>query len=145
MAEDMSDILNKFQDLLQSSNSSATSNDSSPNSSSPSNSNLNITPEMISNMADTLKKFNLNSSATSNSNNSTQSKDSESSDTGPQIDIETILKIKSIIEKLNQKDDPRSNLLHSLKPYLRESRQKKLDEYSNLLKIVSLSDIFKNK
>lgn len=145
MAEDMSDILNKFQDLLQSSNSSATSNDSAPNSSSPSNSNLNITPEMISNMADTLKKFNLNSSATSNSNNSTQSKDSESSDTGPQIDIETILKIKSIIEKLNQKDDPRSNLLHSLKPYLRESRQKKLDEYSNLLKIVSLSDIFKNK
>lgn len=145
MAEDMSDILNKFQDLLQSSNSSATSNDSAPNSSSPSNSNLNITPEMISNMADTLKKFNLNSSATSNSNNSTQSKDSESSDTGPQIDIETILKIKSIMEKLNQKDDPRSNLLHSLKPYLRESRQKKLDEYSNLLKIVSLSDIFKNK
>lgn len=145
MAEDMSDILNKFQDLLQSSNSSATSNDSAPNSSSPSNSNLNITPEMISNMADTLKKFNLNSSATSNSNNSTQSKDSESSDTGPQIDVETILKIKSIMEKLNQKDDPRSNLLHSLKPYLRESRQKKLDEYSNLLKIVSLSDIFKNK
>lgn len=145
MAEDMSDIINKFQDLLQSSNSSATSNDSAPNSSSPSNSNLNITPEMISNMADILKKFNLNSSATSNSNNSTQSKDSESSDTGPQMDIETILKIKSIMEKLNQKDDPRSNLLHSLKPYLRESRQKKLDEYSNLLKIVSLSDIFKNK
>lgn len=144
MAEDMSDILNKFQDLLQNNNSSTTSNNSVPNSSS--NSNLNITPEMISNMADTLKKFNLNSSTTSsNSDNSSQSKDSQSSDTGSQIDIETILKIKSIMEKLNQKDDPRSNLLYSLKPYLRESRQKKLDEYSNLLKIVSISDIFKNK
>lgn len=144
MAEDMSDILNKFQDLLQNNNSSTTSNNSVPNSSS--NSNLNITPEMISNMADTLKKINLNSSTTSsNSDNSSQSKDSQSSDTGSQIDIETILKIKSIMEKLNQKDDPRSNLLHSLKPYLRESRQKKLDEYSNLLKIVSISDIFKNK
>lgn len=144
MAEDMSDILNKFQDLLQNNNSSNSSNNSVPNSSS--NSNLNITPEMISNMADKLKKINLNSSTTSsNSDNSSQSKDSQSSDTGSQIDIETILKIKSIMEKLNQKDDPRSNLLHSLKPYLRESRQKKLDEYSNLLKIVSISDIFKNK
>ena len=49
------------------------------------------------------------------------------------------------METLNQKDDPRSNLLYSLKPYLRESKQKKLDQYVNLFKITRLSNFFKNE
>ena len=60
------------------------------------------------------------------------------------IDFDTVLKIKSIMETLNKKDDPRSNLLYSLKPYLRETRQKKLDQYVNLFKITEVTNLFKN-
>ena len=46
------------------------------------------------------------------------------------IDINTMLKMKSIIDAMNsQKDDPRANLLKSLKPYLKESRKEKVDQY----------------
>ena len=61
------------------------------------------------------------------------------------LDINTILKIKNIIESFNQKDDARSNLLYSLKPYLRESRQKKIDQYVNLFKISAITNFFKNE
>ena len=48
------------------------------------------------------------------------------------IDINTMLKMKSIIDAMNsQKDDPRANLLKSLKPYLKESRKEKVDQYIN--------------
>ena len=46
---------------------------------------------------------------------------------------------------MNNKNDPRSNLLYSLKPYLREERKDKLDQYANLLKISQVTGLFKNK
>lgn len=61
------------------------------------------------------------------------------------IDINTILKMKSIIDAMNKKDDPRANLLYSLKPYLRESRKNKLDQYVNLLNMTKIADIMKNE
>ena len=104
--------------------------------------NLNITPEMISNLTNMLKSNNSETEkqTESNSNNTNKQQDS----TFNNIDFETIMKIKSIMETLNKKDDPRSNLLYSLKPYLRESKQKKLDQYVNLLKITEISNLFKN-
>ena len=51
----------------------------------------------------------------------------------------TILKIKSVMEKMNQKkNDPRSNLLLSLKPYLKPSRKEKVDQYIGLLNMSSM-------
>ena len=56
------------------------------------------------------------------------------------IDINTMLKMKSIIDAMNnQKDDPRANLLKSLKPYLKESRKEKVDQYN---KIFSMEKVF---
>ena len=56
------------------------------------------------------------------------------------IDINTMLKMKSIIDAMNnQKDDPRANLLMSLKPYLKESRKEKVDQY---IKIFSMEKVF---
>lgn len=56
------------------------------------------------------------------------------------IDINTMLKMKSIIDAMNsQKDDPRTNLLKSLKPYLKESRKEKVDQY---IKIFSMEKVF---
>lgn len=57
------------------------------------------------------------------------------------IDMNTILKMKSIMENMNNKDDPRANLLNSLKPYLRDSKKSKIDQYVNMLNITKLADI----
>lgn len=56
------------------------------------------------------------------------------------LDIETIMKIKEIISKMNScKDSPRNHLLYSLKPYLENEKKEKLDKYiqiANLLNIM---------
>lgn len=126
--------------------------------------NINISPEMINNLVSMLKNTdstpNNNSSDTEQPNidfnnlgnilsnfssNSSKNDDINDSNTSNSIDFETILKIKSIMETLNTKNDPSSNLLHSLKPYLRESKRSKLDQYANLLKITKVTGLFKNE
>ena len=141
MADDnFSNIINNFKKMLNNNNSP--NNINSSTTSSENQENLNITPEMISNLTNMLKSNNSETEkqTESNSNNTNKQQDS----TFNNIDFETIMKIKSIMETLNKKDDPRSNLLYSLKPYLRESKQKKLDQYVNLLKITEISNLFKN-
>jgi len=44
---------------------------------------------------------------------------------------------------MNNKNDPRANLLHSLKPYLRDNKKDKLDQYVNLLNMTKVADIMK--
>lgn len=52
------------------------------------------------------------------------------------IDLNTMLKMKSIIDSMNkQQNDPRANLLKSLKPYLKPSRKEKVDQYIKLFSI----------
>ena len=58
--------------------------------------------------------------------------------------MNTILKMKSILENMNNKNDPRANLLYSLKPYLRDSKKNKVDQYVNMLNISKIAD-FLNK
>ena len=147
MAEDnISNILSNFKNMLN--NNSNNQSSSNVSDDKKDENNLNITPEMIGNLANMLKSGNSDdSSASSNfshSENSSNSNEGSNSSVN-NIDFETILKLKSIMETLNKKDDPRSNLLYSLKPYLRESKQKKLDQYVNLLKITNLSNLFKNE
>ncbi len=92
-------------------------------------------PDDIKNIVNNLKSdgsSNNNSDASSNSNSST-----------PNIDIETILKMKSIFEKMNSSEDPRANLLRSLKPYLKESRKSKVDQYIQLFNMTKVMDILK--
>ena len=57
------------------------------------------------------------------------------------FDLDTIIKFKNIYQKINDNNNPRNHLLYSLKPFLRESRKKKLDEYikiANLLGVISI-------
>ena len=112
--------------------------------------NLNISPDMVNNLINMLKN---NSNVQSDSNtkhppdvNTNQNNNcSQSSISHTDIDFETIIKIKSIIEKLNNSNDQDSKLLYSLKPYLRKSRQEKLDQYINILKITQVSKFFNTK
>ena len=146
MAEDnnLSNIISNFKNMLNNNNidSSNTTNNSEPTS------DLNITPEMIGNLANMLKSSSENTSSAASSSpdfEDASNNQSSSNQSSNNIDFETILKIKSIMETLNKKDDPRSKLLYSLKPYLRETKQKKLDQYVNLLKITEVSNLFKNE
>ena len=96
-----------------------------------------ISPDMINNLASMLN----NKSNNSNSSSSSQQETTNNSSTS-NIDFETIMKMKTIIDKMNVKDDPRSNLLLSLKPYLKESRREKLDQYIQLMNISKALDFF---
>ncbi len=76
------------------------------------------------------------------SNNSEKSSNSDNSNST--IDFETIMKMKSIMEKFNNNDDPRSNLLLSLKPYLKNSRKEKVDQYIKLFNMSRVLEEFGN-
>lgn len=98
--------------------------------------NLNISPDMIENLVNMLNNSDNNEN-THNANNSNNAVNFAN------LDIETIMKIKSIMETLNTSNDQDSKLLYSLRPYLRKSRQAKLDQYINILKISQVSKLFK--
>ena len=58
------------------------------------------------------------------------------------IDINTIFKMQQIMSSLNNKEnDSRTNLLMSLKPYLKESRKNKVDQYIQLMKMEKVFEI----
>ena len=98
-----------------------------------------VSPDMLKNFSSMLQSS--NSSSTSNINHNNQQ---NSNNNNLNIDAETLMKMTSVINAMNQKDNPGTNLLHSLKPYLRDSRKNKLDQYANLLNISKLADIMKN-
>ena len=54
------------------------------------------------------------------------------------------MKMSSVLGKINNnQDDPRANLLNSLKPYLRDSKKGQLDNYMNLLNVAKVAEIMK--
>jgi len=93
-----------------------------------------------SNSSDNFK--NIISNFTSNNSNGNNSGDSNNFDFS-NIDMETIMKMKNIMSKMNsKKDDPRANLLLSLKPYLKPSRKDKLDQYIKFMNLSSVIEVF---
>lgn len=96
------------------------------------------------NIPDEMKGI-LSSLSSNNSDSSEGEASTESSnDSSPSIDFETLLKMKSVMEKLNNNNDPRSNLLLSLKPYLKESRKEKVDQYIKLFGMSKVLEVFNN-
>ena len=57
--------------------------------------------------------------------------------------LESFSKIKEIIDDFGRANDSRSNLLLSLKPYMRSERQKSIDDAIRLLNISKFSGLFK--
>jgi len=132
------DMINNLSSMLKNGNIPDNIKDIVSNFSNNSNeqqhdsSSMNIDPNMISSL---LSSFNKSSS---NNQESTQ-------DTSNTIDMETILKMKKIIDKMNtNQNDPRANLLRSLKPYLRSSRKDKLEQYVKLLNMTNVMEAFGN-
>lgn len=122
-----------------------------------------ISPEMIQNFSKMFNQNNVtqnipNQNSNSNKNDSiqnnvnqnnySQTNSNNSSNNNfdfSNIDMKTIMQMSSALGKLNNsKNDPRANLLNSLKPYLRDSKKGKLDNYMNLLNVTKIAEIMKN-
>lgn len=140
MAEDMSDLMKNLSSMLNGKEipedvkgileNLTNSSDKQKNSGTTENSSNTIPPEM----ANLFQTF-LNSEKKQDEKNS-------GSDNGFSLDFETILKLKNIMEKMNSSgDDPRANLLLSLKPYLKESRKHKVDQYVQFLKMEKMLEV----
>lgn len=112
----------------------------------------NISPEMVNNLFNMFNNSNNNNeninpnnsdnSSKQDYNYSSNSNNQENSFGNSGIDFETIMRMKTIIDKMNTKDDPRSNLLQSLKPYLKDSRKSKVDQYIQLMNMSKVMDVF---
>ena len=104
-----------------------------------------ISPEMIQNFSSMMSQNQVNNSNNANTSYNTSNNTNNSSNFDfSQIDMNTILKMKSVMEKLNTSNDPRSNLLYSLKPYLREEKKEKIDQYASLLNVAKIADLLKD-
>lgn len=103
-----------------------------------------ISPEMIQNFSKMLSNQENSQNQSSNSSNNNSTKTNDSFDFS-NIDMNTIMKMSSVIGKMNDsKNDPRANLLNSLKPYLRDSKKGKLDNYINLLNVAKIAEVMKD-
>lgn len=110
MSEDMSHFINQLNQMIEN----------------------NQIPDNIKNMVGQLKQ---NSSVESEDNKNNSTSDN-AKNTSSEFDMETMMKMKKIIDAMNSKqDDPRANLLLSLKPYLKESRKNKVDQYIQIFKM----------
>ncbi len=113
-----------------------------------------IPPDVMANFSSMMNNNNNNSNNNSNKteNNKDLNNNNSDNNTGNNnnsfnfnnIDMNTMLKMKSIFDKINTSNDPRSNLLASLKPYLRDNKKQKLDEYANLINFAKIAEILKN-
>ena len=120
-----------------------------------------ISPEMIQNFSKLMNQnnsnnINNNNTSTQNNMNSSNINDSHTDEYKNQsnsdfsnlnlnnLDMDTMMKITSALSQISNKNDPRANLLYSLKPYLRDSKKNKLDQYAQLLNITKIADIMKN-
>ena len=112
-----------------------------------------ISPEMIQNFQNMLNNNKQSDTSTGSTQNHTSNNNSNSSnnfDTNnngnnnfdfSKIDMNTMMKISSMLNNMNSKDDPRANLIYSLKPYLRDSKKDKLDQYVNLLNVSKIAEL----
>ena len=122
MGDDMSEMIQKVSEMLKN----------------------NEIPDNIKSMMNSFTSDQSSSSASQDtSSNTTENegkRDSNDSFEMPNIDLNTMLKMKSIVDSMNrQQNDPRANLLRSLKPYLKPSRKEKVDQY---IKLFSMGKVF---
>lgn len=93
-------------------------------------------------MSDNFKKILNNYSSSETNEDESNHKQDENKTDFPNFDIETILKIKSLIDSLNnQENDSRSNLLLSLKPYVADSKKEKIDQYIKFLNLAKIIEV----
>lgn len=138
------DIISNIQEKLDSTNQNNNSNNTYTNNV-PNfnfqNNNMNSGFNTNNNQSgfDTSKLFEMLGSMGTSSKNST----SYASNPFANLDMDTMIRLGKIFTSMN-KEDPRKNLLLSLKPFLRNDRQKNVDTYIFVLGILNVLDSFNN-
>lgn len=61
----------------------------------------------------------------------------------PPEQADNMIKIKQMLEQTSTANDPRINLLNSLKPYMGKKRMAKMDQAIRLIQISKMASIFK--
>ena len=110
---------------------------------------MNGNQEIPDNIKNILNTMTNNNSTTDNpqdfsSSNNDDSRTNSSTTNNPfeNFDMNTFIKMQQILSSMNNsQNDSRTNLLLSLKPYLKESRKNKVDQYIQLLKIEKVFEI----
>lgn len=106
-------------------------------------------PDNVKSMLGSMLNNNANNNANNNSNtnprnnNMDNNKDDFNSNSSNDrnsfnnIDLNTIFKIQNLMNSINndKENEYRTNLLLSLKPYLKKSRKEKIDQYIQLMKM----------
>lgn len=105
-------------------------------------------PDNIKNIMNSMKAN--TDSANTNTNNQNQSTTGKNFDNSSNttnnpfenFDMNTFFKMQQIMSSMNDnQNDSRTNLLMSLKPYLKESRKNKVDQYIQLMKMGKIIEI----
>ena len=146
------DIISSIQEKLDSVNSNYTDN-------SINNSNTYTNPSSNFNLGNNNMNMGFNSNTTNSSsggfdtsklfemlgNISGNNQKATSSALNPfaNLDMDTMMRLGKIFTSMN-KVDPRKNLLLSLKPFLRNDRQRNVDTYIFVLGILNVLDSFNN-
>ena len=112
--EDISNIIGKLSEML---NSSDAPND---------------IKEMV---------HNLTQNSDSSNNTSNNFENTNNTENNINIDIDMILKAKKIMDAMSCNNDPRKDLLLSLKPYLKNEKKEKIDKYIKFLNISKAFEI----
>ncbi|MEG0872536.1 MAG: hypothetical protein RSG48_01030 [Clostridia bacterium] len=86
----------------------------------------------------------LSTLSSTNTNQNTNKPNGSSGFNLSDIDPSMILKIQQLLSSI-RKDDPKKNLLLSLKPLLRKSRQDKIGEYITILTVANTIGLFNKK
>ena len=120
------------QDITQNSNLSSDNLNNQKNSNENPNSNFDLGSIM-----GLLGKLNLNSNSNTDTSN-------DSAFSFSNLDPALFSKLQKIVVSLGKKD-PKKDLLVSLKPFLRKSRQDKIGEYITILTIIKAFEAFNEK
>ena len=139
MDGDMNDIFQKINTVLEDPNMSSNLKNILSNFSSSDQKN-NAT-ENFSNTSnkDEPSDYQKNDNPSQKTNNSSNTDNRKSNSEAPEFDLNTILKIKSIMDSINNSEnDSRANLLLSLKPYLSDYKKDKIDQYVKFLRLAKV-------
>ena len=83
------------------------------------------------------------SSSNSNYNESSTGNNNVNKFDFSNIDIGTLMKVQGMLSKLNSaSDDDMTKLLFALKPYLRNEKKEKVDEYVKLVRMGKMTELF---
>lgn len=135
--DSIGDSSNPIFDIIQSLQSSLNEPEVKNNySTEPQNDKKDLSELDVPKVLNILKNLGITNSNDGNSMNNDTSNQN--------FDISSIMNFQKIFSGVN-KADPRKNLLYSLKPFLRETRQKNIDTYVTLLGVINALNIFSGK